>query len=169
MIILGIDPAIRCTGYGVIDMTSADKASIIDCGVIRNSPKLTHCECLLRLAGGIRELVSTFKPQVASIEQPFFSKNVNTLIILGMARGSILTVLAENNVPVYAYSPKNAKRAAVGNGSASKEQVAAMMAASFRLNVADIPLDSTDALSLALCHGQVAIRPELFMLLPKPL
>ena len=169
MIILGIDPAIRCTGYGVIDMASADRAKIIDCGVIRNAQKLTHCECLLRIAGGIRELVAAFKPQVASIEEPFFSKNVNTLIILGMARGAILTVLAENDVPVYAYSPKSAKRAAIGNGSASKEQVAAMMAAAFGLNITDIPLDSTDALSLALCHGQVAIRPELSMLLPKQL
>lgn len=169
MIILGIDPAIRCTGYGVIEMQSPDRALIVDCGIIKNHQKLTHCECLLRLAGGIRELVNTFKPDAASIEEPFFGKNVKTLIILGMARGAILTVLAENNIPAYAYSPRNAKRAAVGNGAASKEQVAAMMASAFNLSVTDIPLDSTDALSLALCHGQVAMRPGLGMLLPPQL
>jgi crossover junction endodeoxyribonuclease RuvC len=169
MIILGIDPAIRCTGYGVIEMQTPDRAVIRDCGIIKNHQKLTHSECLLRIAGGIRELVNTFKPECASIEDPFFGKNVKTLLILGMARGAILTVLAEHNIPVYPYSPRKAKRAAVGSGAASKEQVAAMMAAMFNIRVTDIPLDSTDALSLALCHGQMAMRAGSELLLPQQL
>lgn len=167
MIVLGIDPAIRTTGYGVIELRSASDFSIVDCGIIRNSQKMLHTECLKRLAGGIRELVTNFKPDVVSIEDPFVGKNPGTAIILGMARGAILAVLAELTVPVYAYSPRRAKRAVVGNGGASKDQVAAMMAAEFGINLTDIPLDSTDALALAICHGQLAVRLESNMFLGK--
>ena len=68
MIILGIDPAIRTTGYGVIRADSIATFEILDCGVIANSPRLSHTECLRRLAGGIRELVRAFQPDCASIE-----------------------------------------------------------------------------------------------------
>jgi crossover junction endodeoxyribonuclease RuvC len=169
MIVLGIDPAIRCTGYGVIDIKSADRFTIIDCGIICNTQKMPHTECLLRLSGGINELINTFKPDVASIEEPFLGKNPKTAIILGMARGAILAALAQHNIPVYPYSPKNAKKTAVGYGSATKEQIAAMMAAEFDISITDIPLDATDALALALCHGHMAVRSGLSELLPKPL
>ena len=120
MVILGIDPAIRTTGYGVIRTDSLSHLEILYCGVIANSPKLPHSECLRRLAGGIRELVQAFHPDYASIEEPFMGRNASTAIILGMARGGILTALVESGVPTYAYSPKTAKRAAVGTGMATK-------------------------------------------------
>lgn len=170
MIILGIDPAIRCTGYAVIDIRSAGSFSVIDCGIIRNAAKMAHSECLRRLAGGVDELVDNFKPEAASIEEPFMGKNAGTAIILGMARGAILMTLARAGVPVYPYAPRKAKKAAVGAGSASKERIAAMMAAEFGVDVARIPLDATDALALALCHGHLAIRGDTAaLLLPKPL
>ncbi len=161
MIILGIDPAIRTTGYGVIRADSAASFEILDCGVIANSPRLAHTECLRRLAGGIRELVQTFKPACASIEEPFVGRNANTAIILGMARGAILTALAENSVSVYAYSPRTAKRSAVGTGAATKLQVAMLVAAELNIEIERIPLDSTDALALAICHAQRALRSGL--------
>ncbi len=169
MIVLGIDPAIRTTGYGVIDADSSSSFKVLDCGVIKNSPKLSHTECLRRLAGGIRELVNAFGPACASIEEPFVGRNASTAIILGMARGSILTVLAEHTVPVYAYAPSTAKRSAVGNGAATKEQVAMMVAAELGISVDRIPLDSTDALALAICHAQLAVRPALAFKLGTPL
>ena len=86
MIILGIDPAIRTTGYGVIRTESVSRFEILDCGIIANSARLPHTECLRRLAGGIRELVGAFTPDYASIEDPFVGKNASTAIILGMAR-----------------------------------------------------------------------------------
>ena len=95
MIILGIDPAIRTTGYGVIRTESVSRFEILDCGIIANSARLPHTECLRRLAGGIRELVGAFMPDYASIEDPFVGKNASTAIILGMARGAILAALAE--------------------------------------------------------------------------
>lgn len=169
MIILGIDPAIRTTGYGVVEFGDSSRFRVIDCGVIANRPGLPHTECLRRLAGGIRELTAAFQPDAASIEEPFVGRNAGTAIILGMARGAILAVLAEREIPVYAYSPRRAKKAAVGSGSASKEQVALMMAAELQIEPEQIPLDSTDALALALCHGQLAINPTLAELLTKPL
>ncbi len=169
MIVLGIDPAIRCSGYALIKVDNANTMSIIDCGVIKNGKTLPHTECLRRLAGGIRELVGAYKPDVVSIEDPFLGENPSTVIILGMARGAILSVLGELKVPVYPYKPTTAKRAAVGTGKADKAQVAVMMAAMFSLDASEIPLDSTDALALAVCHGQVAARSELQAMLPKPL
>jgi len=153
MIILGIDTAIRKTGYGVLEMTGAASVKILDCGVIANSPKLKHSECLRRLSGGIQELVNAFHPDVASIESAFASRNIKTAMILSLARGAVIARLAENNVPVYEYSPKTAKRAATGNGEASKEQVMTIMAALGHLDISEIPNDSTDALALAMCHG----------------
>ena len=79
------------------------------------------------------------------------------------------TALAENGVPAYSYSPKTAKRSAVGSGSATKEQVAMLVAAELNIEIERIPLDSTDALALAICHAQRALRPELAEMLGKPL
>ena len=161
MIILGLDPAIRTTGYGVIRMNRGQRAEILDCGVIRNNSRMPHSECVRRLAGGVRELIAAFKPDCASMESPFVGENYNTAIILGMARGAILTALAENNIPTFAYAPIIAKRAVTGLSHARKEQVALMMANEFGIAVNDIPNDATDALSLALCHGQKALIPGL--------
>ena len=83
MIVLGIDPAIRTTGYGVIDAGTGGRFSVIDCGIIANSPKLPHSQCVRRLHSGICELVDTFHPDCAVLEEPFMGKNAGTAIILG--------------------------------------------------------------------------------------
>lgn len=161
MIILGLDPAIRTTGYGVIKMEPGQKMQILDCGVIKNTQQMPHSECVRRLAGGVRELVKTFHPDCASLESPFVGENAKTAIILGMARGAILTALAEESIPAYAYAPIVAKRAVTGLSHARKEQVAMLMANEFGIAVSDIPSDATDALALAVCHGQKALLSEL--------
>ncbi len=161
VVILGVDTAIRKTGYAVLRVNGPGRFTALDCGVIRNAPNLPHSECLRRIAGGIRELISAYHPTAASIEGAFFYKNAATAMILSLARGAAITALAEAGVPVYEYSPKTAKRAAVGRGEASKEQVAAMMAAQCGLNIKDVPNDSTDALALAACHANATSRPEL--------
>lgn len=161
MVVLGIDPAIRTTGYGVIELTPAGKCKILDCGVIANSPRIPHTECLRRLYGGISELVSLWHPECAVLEEPFVGKNSKTAIILGMARGGILSALVNNQIPAFAYTPSVAKRAATGSGSADKERIAFILAAEFGIGVENIPLDSTDALALSLCHIQRLQHPEL--------
>ena len=163
MIILGIDPAIRTTGYGVIkaDPAAGGGMEIIDCGVIRNKPSMPHTECLRRLHGGIDELINLYSPDCAVLEEPFVGRNAKTAIILGMARGGILTAVANRNIPAYAYTPSVAKRAATGSGSAEKDRIAFLLAAEFGISVENIPLDSTDALALAMCHIQRLRFPTL--------
>ena len=168
MIVLGLDPAIRTTGYGVVEFDGSCWR-ILDCGVIKNTSSMPHSECVRRLYGGVTELVAGFHPDAASIEDPFCGHNASTAIILGMARGAILSALAVNNVPAYSYSPTKAKKAAVGSGSAAKEQVAVMMSATFAIESSMIPLDATDALALAVCHAQRAVNPELAALLTSKL
>ncbi len=159
MVILGIDTAIRKTGYGVLDMNGAGTARILDCGLIRNGASLPHSECLRRLVGGIRELIERYRPEAASIEAAFVSKNIRTAMILSLARGAVIATLAERGIPVYEYSPMNAKRAATGRGDAPKEQVASLMAAICGLDeTSGIPDDATDALALAYCHGNLQLR-----------
>ncbi len=155
MIILGIDTALRCTGYGVV-RTTGKQFTVIDCGVIKNKPKVPHSECLRRLAGGIRQLIEVHKPKLAAIEGSFFFKNAKTAMILGMARGSVVSVLAQHNIPCYEYAPARAKQAITGHGRASKDQVAAVMSGMFGLDVTQIPDDATDALSLCVCHTLTA-------------
>ena len=163
MIVLGIDPAIRTTGYGVIkaDPNAGDGMEIIDCGVICNKPSMPHTECLRRLCGGISELIELYHPDCAVLEEPFVGRNAKTAIILGMARGGILSSLAQHNIPAYAYNPSVAKRAATGSGSAEKSRIAFILAAEFGTSVEKIPLDSTDALALAMCHIQRLRFPTL--------
>lgn len=163
MIILGIDPAIRTTGYGVIkaDPDAGNGMEIVDCGIIRNKPSMPHTECLRRLFGGISELIELYHPDCAVLEEPFVGQNAKTAIILGMARGGILAALAQNNIPAYAYNPTVAKRAATGSGSADKSRIAFILSVEFGIEVDRIPLDSTDALALAMCHMQRLRFPAL--------
>jgi crossover junction endodeoxyribonuclease RuvC len=169
MIVLGIDAAIRCTGFGVLDAPSLGGMRVIDCGVIRNTDSMPHSECMRRIAGGIRELVRRFSPEFASIENAFYGKNVRTAMILSLARGAAITTLAEGGVTVFEYSPREVKKAIVGWGAASKDQLATILSATLNLDIAGVSRDSTDALAMAVCHAQIALRPELAFLLPKPL
>lgn len=155
MIILGIDTALRCTGYGVVDLQGRHYRAL-DCGVIRNPREVALSECLRRLAGGVRQLLTRYRPEIGVIEGGFFSRNVRTAVVLGMARGVVVGLLAEHGVPVYEYAPRKAKQVVVGYGGADKQQVAAVMAKMLSLSVAEIPDDATDALAMAVCHGLTA-------------
>ncbi len=168
MRVLGIDTAIRCTGYGVVDF-SGGGISVVDCGLIKNRASVPHSECLRRLGGGIREILNKFKPDVAALESAFYAKNIKTSMILSYARGAIMLVLAENSIPTFEYAPRKAKMAVGGSGSSSKECVSQIIASMLGINASEIPLDATDALAIAICHGQIAIRPGAEYLLKKSL
>ncbi|UDQ97664.1 crossover junction endodeoxyribonuclease RuvC [Lentisphaerota bacterium WC36G] len=162
MIILGIDPAIRCTGYSVIEVKNVSSIRILDCGVIKNKPKDLHSECLRRLSGGINELVHHFSPDYASLEEAFYGKNIKTSMVLSLARGAIIARLAEHGVSCYQYSPKTAKKSITGSGRGSKEQIATLIASIYNLNINDVPLDATDAIALGICHANFyfSLGPE---------
>ena len=155
MIILGIDTALRCTGYGAVKM-DGKRFSVIDCGVIKNTRTAPYTECMRRLSGGIRQVIEEHSPDVAAIEGTFYYKNAKTAMVLGMARGAVISTLATMNVSCYEYAPAKAKQVITGYGRAGKEQVAQVMSAMLNLNIKDIPDDSTDALSLCICHGMTA-------------
>ena len=152
MIIIGIDTALRCTGYGLIKVNGKE-FSPIDCGVIKNSKGAPHSECLRRLAGGIQEIIEKYHPDIASIEGGFYFRNAKTAMVLGMARGTVVSVLAQENIIAYEYAPRKAKQTVVGHGGASKDQVAQFMARMLSLDISEIPNDSTDAMALAVCHA----------------
>ena len=150
--LLGIDTALRSTGYAVIAMTGR-KFSVVDCGVIRNTKQSSISDCLRRHGSGVEELVKMFKPDVASIEGSFYFKNAKTAMLLGMARGAVVSILARHGIPCYEYAPRKARKIVVGSGSATKQQIAEFMASTLNLDVADIPDDATDAMAMAICHG----------------
>lgn len=110
----------------------------------------------MRISGGIRELIKKYNPDAVSIEDAFVSKNIKTAMILSMARGAAISVCGDFEIPVYKYSPRTAKKRVTGTGGAAKEQIAVILSSLLNLDVKNIPLDSTDALALALSHIHLA-------------
>lgn len=150
--ILGLDTALRTTGWGMID-ARGNQMKIVDCGLIKNQPSDRLSTCLQRLSGGLQELISQYRPDIAVIEGGFFCRNVKTAMVLGSARGAVIAALANANIPIYEYAPRKVKQAVCGFGHASKQQVALLVAQLLAIRVDKMPLDSTDALALALCHA----------------
>jgi len=167
MRILGVDTALRTTGFGVID-TDGRRFQAIDCGVIKTTPKQPLSECLRRLTGGIREIVKEYAPDVAVIEGAFYFQNARTALVLGAARGAVIATLAELAIPMYEYSPRKMKQAVCGHGNASKDQVALLVSQSLGITVGKLPDDATDALGLAICHAQICVTAN-GLLKPDPL
>jgi crossover junction endodeoxyribonuclease RuvC len=153
--ILGVDTALRTTGYGVVD-ADGPRLKAVDAGVIKTSPKQPFSECLRRLAGGVRELVKVHAPDVVAIEGAFYCRNVRTSMVLGSARGAVIATLAEMAIPMYEYAPRRVKQAVCGHGNASKEQVALLVSRLLGISVSNLGDDSTDALALCICHGHAA-------------
>lgn len=151
--IIGIDTALRCTGWGIIDVRNG-KMTAVDCGVIKNTPKDKISDCLRRLSIGMRELITLYKPDYAVMEGAFFFRNVHTALMLGSARGTVLAALAENGISTYEYAPRRIKQSVCGFGNASKEQVAVLVAQFLKIQTNHIALDATDALAMAICHAQ---------------
>jgi crossover junction endodeoxyribonuclease RuvC len=149
-IILGIDPGSRVTGYGLIQ---ANDLTVIDFGAIRPSLKLSLEERYLAIFEGVEELILHYQPNIISVETQFVQKNVQSAIKLGMARGAILIAAAKYKIKVYEYTPKKAKLAVTGRGSADKLQVQTMVQRLLKLKEPPYPEDAADALAIAICHA----------------
>ena len=160
--ILGIDPGSRITGYGIVELVG-QKAICIANGCLRvGDGELAHR--LKSLFGGIEEIITEYQPQEMAIESVFVHRNVDSALKLGQARGVLISAVAINSVSVNEYSPTEIKKAVVGKGNASKDQVQHMVKAILNLNKAPAA-DAADALAVALCHGYhrqtVQRAPEL--------
>lgn len=148
--VLGIDASLRSTGIAVIEARGS-VMNALDCRPIKNAQTLPLSACLLNLAETLRAYIDEFKPQEAAVEGIFFCKNAKTSLILGQARGTLISVCAAAAIPVYEYTPTRIKQAATGTGGASKEQMRRMMQR--LLNLKELPQeDAADALAIAMTH-----------------
>lgn len=150
MIVLGVDTSLRSTGYGVIAVEGSRMKSL-ECGNIKNGAKLPLTACLKAIHAKVSALIAAHHPDVIAIESVIYGKNAGTMLVLGEARGAVLTAAADAGVEVYEYEPRRMKRAVSGNALAEKEQIQRMVKT--LLNLDSIPQnDAADALGLAICH-----------------
>lgn len=150
--VLSIDPALRNTGYAIVEKEGKD-IRLITCGVIRNAPKLLPSGCLVAIREQLSDLIRQHQPEVCAIEATIYVQSFKTAIALGTARGAVLIAAAEHGLSIYDYAPKEVKNAAVGRGAADKQQVAFMIRSMLRLRETPPP-DAADAIAVGLAHFQ---------------
>lgn len=148
-IILGIDPGIADTGFGVIEKTD-QKMKLIACGSIKTSAKLDFIKRLQTLHKELIEIIKKYRPNCVAVEQLFFCKNVKTALMVGQARGVCLMTIAENNLPIFEYTPLQVKQALTSYGKADKNQVGQMVRVMLNLKAVPKPDDAADALAIAI-------------------
>ncbi|MBU3694906.1 MAG: crossover junction endodeoxyribonuclease RuvC [Rhodocyclaceae bacterium] len=151
MRILGIDPGLRVTGFGVIDMSGPQLAYVAS-GRVRGGERMPLPERIRLLVDGIGEVVREYAPQVAVVEQVFVNVNPKSTLLLGQARGAVIATLVGAHLPVAEYTALQIKQAVVGAGKAGKQQVAHMVARLLALPV-EPEGDAADALACAICHA----------------
>lgn len=152
MIVLGIDPGLGNTGYGIISVTNND-FSLVDFGVIKTTTKDKLSNRLKIIFNEINHLIKKNKPSIFSIEEIFYSKNVKSSLLLGHARGVSIAAASTNEVLVYEYSARKIKQSLTGNGNAHKDQVRFMVQNMLKLKEAPKSSDASDALAIALCYA----------------
>ena len=152
MIILGVDPGTIVTGYGIIEYTN-NKFKRISHGVIKLSSTKSLTEKLEIIYDELNRLLKLYKPDEFVIETAFYGKNVQSVLKIGYARGVSLLAAIHNKVPTNEYSPREIKKAVVGKGAASKQQVNYMVMTILNSKKIKFKPDESDALAIALCHA----------------
>ena len=150
MKVLGIDPGTAALGYGIVER-SGGRLREIDHGCLSTSPDNTLPERLLAIHALVDELIALHEPDVVGVERLFFSKNVQTAMAVGQARGVILLAAAQHGIDVREATPSEVKSAIAGYGSADKEQVARMVQLVCGMTSLPTPDDAADALAVAIC------------------
>lgn len=158
-IVLGIDPGTAVTGYGVVSRKEAGGLALLECGVIRTSSKEPLPGRIREIFDGIQEIILRFQPTTMVVEDVFQGKNVRSALTLGHARGAILLAGALKDLTIAEYSPREIKKAVVGTGSATKDQVGFMVQKHLRLKNPPTPADAADGVAAALCYCFVSGRP----------
>tara|TARA_R110000868_G_scaffold189695_2_gene433003 strand:- start:49924 stop:50424 length:501 start_codon:yes stop_codon:yes gene_type:complete len=154
MRILGIDPALGTTGWGLIDV-HGHQSTFVAGGVIRTNAKHTHPERLKTIHDDILEIIETYRPDEVAVEEVFVNSNARTSLLLGQARGICLLVPSLCGLTVGEYTPTAIKKAIVGTGKATKEQVQHMVKVLLPTS-GFVTLDTSDALGVALCHAHIS-------------
>jgi len=152
MLVLGIDPGIAITGYGLIQTGERNNYQPIDFGVITTEPGLPDSDRLAILYDELNTLLENHKVETGAVEKLFFQRNVKTAISVGQARGVALLALSKNRIPISEYTPNEVKQTVCGYGNAGKKQVQRMVQTLLNLNTLPKPDDAADALAVAICH-----------------
>lgn len=155
-IILGIDPSLRGTGFGVI-RAGQPHPQMLACGTIKCPATWERSRCLAKISQTLRDVVRQHAPTVCAIEGLFFAQNLQTALIMGEARGAALAAVAEAGLDIFEMAPRKVKQAIVGYGAAQKLAVAKMVQRMLQLEELPAP-DAADALALALAHAAEAGR-----------
>ncbi|HET9344765.1 MAG TPA: crossover junction endodeoxyribonuclease RuvC [Candidatus Limnocylindrales bacterium] len=150
MIILGVDPGTAALGYGIVERNGG-RLRAIDYGCIETSPDSTLPERLLAIHGLLAELIELHEPAVVAVERLFFSRNAQTAIAVGQARGVVLLAAAQHGRPVREATPSEVKTAVAGYGAADKQQVQRMVQLVLGMKALPEPDDAADALAVAVC------------------
>ena len=154
MIILGIDPGLTQTGFGLINVGSK-QPTLIDYGVIK-PPGVDHplSDRLFVINSDIIKIIKKYKPSILVVEDIFYSKNARSTIMLSHARAAALLAGSQSSMPIYEYSARKVKQSITGNGNSQKEQLQYMVKAILKMQEVPKPLDASDALAIAICHYQ---------------
>jgi crossover junction endodeoxyribonuclease RuvC len=152
MKILGVDPSLRSTGYGVIEVAGNEMRGLA-CGEIKSGAGLRQSQCLLHIHDTLRDVIARERPEAVAVESVIYVQSTRVAIIMGHARGAAVLAAAEAGLPVFEYAPRKVKAVVTGLGAAGKLQVGRMVRA--LLGLAEVPPpDAADALALAICHAQ---------------
>ncbi|MEM1058990.1 MAG: crossover junction endodeoxyribonuclease RuvC [Verrucomicrobiota bacterium] len=156
-VILGVDPSLRGTGFGVI-AHHATATQTLDFGTIKVPAKQRQSEALAQIHAELSALIARHRPTVMAVEGVIYAQNFRTAITLGAARGAALLAAAQAGLEIVEYAPKRVKAAATGRGGAQKQQVAFMVRAQLGLTETPAP-DAADALAVAMAHAQASHLP----------
>jgi crossover junction endodeoxyribonuclease RuvC len=152
MLILGIDPGLAATGFGLIQAGDQGQYQCVDYGVITTAAGISDADRLKILFAELTELINQHQPQSSAVEKLYFQKNVKTALSVGQARGVTLLTLAQAGLPVFEYNPNEVKQTVCGYGNADKIQVQHMVKTLLNLKELPKPDDAADALAIAICH-----------------
>jgi len=158
-IVLGIDPGTAVTGYGVVARNDDGALKLLECGVIRTAASEALPHRIRDIFTGVQEIIERFQPSSVAVADVFQGKNVRSALSLGHARGAILLAAALEELQIAEYSPREIKKAVVGTGSATKDQVGYMVQRHLRLKTPPSPADAAAGVATALCHCFVSSSP----------
>jgi crossover junction endodeoxyribonuclease RuvC len=156
MRVLGIDPSIQSTGFGIIEYSN-NSYTVLSSGVIKPSRKKLFHHKINEIRSRIEEIIKTFEPEEVAIENPFYAQNIKTAIALGQVRGATLVAVASHDCSLHEYSPLEIKKAVTGYGQADKNQVRTMVKTLLNIKDSKLETDASDALATAFCHLNVRL------------
>ena len=159
LVILGIDPSLRGTGFGIIQTANPNPHTLTH-GTISCQQTWERSRCLARISEAVRAEIRKYRPTVCVIESIFYAQNLQTAMIMGEARGAALAAVAENGIDIFEIAPRKVKQAVAGYGAAQKSAVAKMVQRLLNLSEPPAP-DAADALALALTHAREQSRYNL--------